>query len=108
MGYFEANKTAVDEFGILPVDQWNFDETEFRIGIGREDWVMSIDILRRIYSKCPNNQESLTAIECINGIGGDIPPMLILTGIQQLAPWFSNDLSDDIAVTIAETRYTND
>lgn len=34
--------------------------------------------------------------------------MLILTGIQQLAPWFNNDLDDDIAVTTAETGYTND
>ena len=34
--------------------------------------------------------------------------MLIVTKIQQLVPWFNNDLSDDITVTIAETRYIND
>ena len=108
MGYFEAYKVVVDEFGILPANQWNFDETEFCIGIGHEDWVISMDILRRIYFRCPDNRESLTAMECINRIGGDIPPILIVTGIQQLAPWFNNDLSDDIAVTTAETEYTND
>ena len=86
MGYFEAYKEVFDEFGILPADQWNFDETGFCMGIDRENWVISMDILRGIYSKCPDNRESLTAMECINGIGGDIPPMLILTGIQQLAP----------------------
>lgn len=78
------------------------------MGLGREDWVISMDVVRRIYSKCPDNRESLTAMECINGVGGDIPPMLILTGIQQLAPWFSKDLSDDIAVATAETAHTND
>lgn len=67
-----------------------------------------MDIQHRIYSKYPDNQKSFTIIKCINGIGGDIPPMLILTRIQQLTPWFNNDLSDDIAVTTAETEYKND
>ena len=66
-----------------------------------------MDILRRIYSKCPDNRESLTAIECINGIRRDISSMLILIGIQQLMPWVNNNLSDDIAVTTVETGYTN-
>lgn len=34
--------------------------------------------------------------------------MLIISGIQQLASWFNKDLSDDIAVTTAETGYIND
>lgn len=80
--YLEAYKVVVDEFSILLADEWNFDETRFCIGIGHEDWVISIDILRRIYSKCPGNREAFTAIECINGICGDIPPILILTKIQ--------------------------
>lgn len=35
-------------------------------------------------------------------------PILILINIQQLAPWFNNDLDDNIALTIADTRYNND
>lgn len=71
--------------------------------------MISIDVLRKIYSKYPDNWESLIAIECISEIGTrDILPMLMVTEIQQLVPWFNNDLSDDIAVTIAETKYTND
>ena len=42
-------------------------------------------------------------MECINEIGGHIPPVLILAGIQQL-----DDLSDDIAATSVEAGYTND
>lgn len=76
------------------------------MGMGRNDWVVSVDFIRRIYSKCPDNRESLTAMKCIS-VGRDIPPLLILTGIQQLASWFNNDLDDDIAVTTAETAYTN-
>lgn len=105
MEYFKIYIEVVDEFGILPEDQWNFDD---RMGMGREDWVVSVDVIRRIYSKRPDNRESLTAMESINGVGRDIPPMIILTGIQQLAPWFNNDLDDDIAVITAEPEYTND
>ena len=105
MEYFKTYIEVVDEFGILPEDQWNFDD---RMGMGREDWVVSVDVIRRIYSKRPDNRESLTAMESINGVGRDIPPMIILTGIQQLAPWFNNDLDDDIAVITAEPEYTND
>lgn len=60
MEYFETYKSVVDEFGILPADQWNFDEAGYRMGINREDWVIIVDVLRRIYSKCPDNRESLT------------------------------------------------
>ena len=78
------------------------------MGIGRADWVISVDVLRKIYSKRPDNWESLTAMECINGDGGDIPPLLFLTAIQQLAPWYNNDLDSEIATTVSETGFTND
>lgn len=47
-------------------------------------------------------------MEYINSVGKDIPPILILTGIQQLTSWFNNNLDDDIAITTAKTGYTND
>lgn len=37
MEYFMMYKLVVDEFGILPGDQWNFDETGYCMGIARED-----------------------------------------------------------------------
>lgn len=85
MGYFRKYKEVIDKYGIQPADQWNFDETGYRLGIGRDHWKVSADFTTRIYSKCPDNWESLGAMECINGIGDDLPPMLILSGIQQLA-----------------------
>lgn len=41
-------------------------------------------------------------------MGGDIPLLLILTDIKQLAPWFDNDKNDDITVATAEMGYKND
>ena len=49
----------------------------FPLGIGREDWGISMDIIRRTYSKFPDNREFLTAMKFVNWIGGDIPRMLI-------------------------------
>lgn len=49
--------------------------------MGREDWVILVDIVWRIYYKCPDNRESLTIIEYINNIKRDIPPILIVTGL---------------------------
>ena len=37
MEYFETYKAMVDEFGIQPEDQWNFDETGYCIEMGRKD-----------------------------------------------------------------------
>ena len=103
MEHFEIYKAVVDEFGIQPKDQWNFDKTGYHIEMGRKDWVILVNVVRRIYSKYLDNQESLTVIECINGVGRNIPPMLILTGIQQLVPWFNNNLDNDIPITTTET-----
>ena len=79
--YFETYKAMVDEFEIQLEDQWNFDEMGYCIEMGREDWVILVDIVQRIYSKCLNNQKSLTVIECINDVEKDISPMLILIKI---------------------------
>ncbi|KAK3168291.1 hypothetical protein OEA41_004738 [Lepraria neglecta] len=55
-----------------------------------------LDPTRRAYLKNPENRESLSAVEYINGVGQDIPPMLIISGVNILAPWFFNDLADDL------------
>ena len=45
--------------------------------IGKADWIISIHALQKIYSNCPHNWESFTAIKCINGDGRDIVTNLI-------------------------------
>jgi hypothetical protein len=106
--HFDEYKEVVIKYDITKEDTWNFDETGYRMGIARFDWVVTVDPNRRIYSKDPDNRESLTGIECISGGGKDIPPMLIMTEVQILAPHFNNDLADDMLVTTSETGYSND
>ena len=50
----------------------------------------------------------MTFIECINGVGSDVPPMLVVTGVQFLALFFNNDLLDNVIVTIFKTGYSNE
>lgn len=60
----------MQEKGICDEDIWNFDETGFRMGIARLDRVVTLaDDNKKVSSKDPDNRESLTAIECINGVG---------------------------------------
>ena len=106
--HFTRVRDVVQEHGIHPHDMWNFDETGYRIGMARNDWAIAVDPTRTVYLKCPNNRELLSAIECINGEGREIPPFLIVTGTNILAPWFVNDLDPHVAVTTSETGFNND
>ena len=60
------------------------DETGFRIGIGRDQLVITKQ-QRQLYLDVPSNRESATAIETISDGGEFIPAFLILAGIQHMA-----------------------
>ena len=108
--HFNQYSQIVHEHGICDEDKWNFDETGFRLGIARSDWVITLadDKQKKVFSKDPDNRESLTAIECINGAGGSIPSFLILSGLMIQGSWAENDLNDGVMLSTAETGYSND
>ena len=106
--HFEKYQEVVNKYGIISDDQWNFDETGYRIGMARNDWIITADNSRRSYSADPSNRESLTAVECIHGAGQDIPPFPTVTGVNILAPWVKNDLNDDVVISTSDSGCTND
>jgi hypothetical protein len=64
---------------IQPTNLWNMNETGFRIGIGKNQFI----ITKRKRQHCfgvPENRESATAIEAISASGDYIPAFLILSG----------------------------
>ena len=65
------------------------DETGFRIGIGRDQLVITKQ-QRQLYLGVPSNRESATAIEAISGEEQFIPVFLILTGVCHMARWYEN------------------
>ena len=62
---------------------------------------------RTIYLKCLNNRELLSIIECINNAGREIPPFLVVIGINILAPWFINNLNPHVIVITSEIGFDN-
>jgi hypothetical protein len=107
--YFDRYSRVMQEHEISDEDKWNFDETGFRLGIARSDWVITLaDDDRKVQSKDPNNRESLTAIECINGVGDSIPSFLILSGVMIQSTWAENDLNREVVLSTADTDYSND
>ncbi len=89
-------------------DTWNFNEINYHMSIAHFDWIVTINLNRRIYFKNSNNKESLMNIECINEESKNISLMLIMTEVQLLILHFNNDLDDDMLVIIFDTNYSND
>jgi len=96
------------DFGIEEGDIYNFDETGFRISVGKFQWIVTRDLSRKSYLASDNNRKFVTVIECVSGNGDVLPPMLILTGSVILESWFDNSLKDKVAITVSETGYSND
>jgi hypothetical protein len=65
---------------------------------------------RRGQSKAiqPGNREWATAIVCINGEGGSIPPFLVVQGVNYLANWYTESgLPHDWVIKPTNNGWTN-
>ena len=99
----------MDEKGILLDDMYNMDETGFQIGVGKNQWIVTIDPSRQSYLASSNNRDYITIIEEIQGLGEVLPPMVILAATQFLGRWFNNnDIEDNTLSAVLETGYSND
>jgi hypothetical protein len=105
--WFNGFMDIIKMHGITPMDIWNFDETGFRIGIGKDQWVVTFEPRRRVYLPTPDDRTSLTMTECVNAEGNAIPPMIIIEGTAFLERYFT-DLPDNYLVAYSTSGYTND
>jgi DDE superfamily endonuclease/Tc5 transposase-like DNA-binding protein len=105
--YLKFNSVIQDE-GILPDDIWNMDETGFRIGIGKDQLVVTRK--RRVtYLGSPSNRESATLIEYISATGNHLPPLIIMSGERHMSRWYVTEtLEDDAVISVTPTGYSND
>jgi len=79
----------VEEKGIQRADIYNFDETGFRMGIWRDQWVVTREAKRPLTLGSSSNPESVTVIEAISGDGGVLLPMIILPGALPMKDWYT-------------------
>ena len=107
--WFKRFKYVCDTHGIQATDIYNFDETGFRIGIGKDQWIITLDPDRQCYLASSSNRQLVTSCEVISGDGYVLPPMLILPGAIHLEDWVTKTgLDDDVFIGISESGYTND
>ena len=107
--YFETFRKLVEWFGLVPEDMWNMDETGFRIGCGRAQWVITNDATKALVMTDPDNREYITSAESINGVGRAIPSFLILQGKHTLHKWtLYNNLSNETSLSTSDSGYSND
>jgi hypothetical protein len=107
--HFERFHNVRDKYSIHIADTYNFDETGFRITVGRVQRIITRYAHQKAYIPDPGNRESLTAIETISSNSHVLSPMLILSGTQHLEKWFfDGGLKDKTLVAVMETGYAND
>jgi hypothetical protein len=90
------------QYGILDADIWNFNGTRFQMGIiGTAKVVTGTDRTGRPRTIQPGNREWSTIIECINALGGEIPPLVILQAVMHQAAWYK-EIPHDWIIAISE------
>jgi len=109
LDWFSRYEKVCDKYGIQSRDRYNFDETGFRIGIGRDQWIVTRDPTRQAYLGSSTNRELVTVCETISADGHVLPPMIIISGIIHQEHWYTETkIPDDYYLSVSDTGYSND
>ena len=107
ISWFEALQKVISDNGILPEDIWNMDETGFRIGVGKDQLVVTRRRKVRYFGLL-TNRESAMAIEGISAGGAYIPAFLILSGKVHISNWYHvKELEGDTVIAVTDSGYSN-
>lgn len=106
-GWFEKLHAVIQEHGITPENIWNMDDTGFRIGTSKSQYVLTEHPEKSHFLPIANNRESLTVVEAVSAGGIAIPAMLVIAAKQHQLSWFQN-LHDTTLVGVADNGYLND
>lgn len=104
--WFRSYHDAIERYGITPQDIWNFDETGFQIGVGKDQFIITREPKKKIFSGANTNRESVPVIEAVNTTGSVISPLIVLSSRQALLRWF--DHINDERVAISDSGFAND
>ena len=106
--WFKRVQDTKIEYGILDEDTWNFDQTGCQMGvIATAKVVTGTDRAGRPRTVQPGNQEWVTIIECINALGGSIPPLIIFKAVMHQAAWYEdNIIPHDWSIGVSENGWT--
>jgi hypothetical protein len=107
--WFRRLGSLIRRYGIVDEDIWNFDETGFRIGIGRDNWIVMREKKHsnKAYIPVNTNREYATIVEAVNAVGYTAEPLIILSAKSILKGWF-DCIPDGYHLSATETGYLND
>jgi len=109
LAWFEKYHAVYAEHNIQPADVYNFDETGFRIGIGRDQWIITCDPNRQVYLASSTNRELVLVCETISDNGTVLPPIIIVPGAIHQEVWYmAASIPDKYLIIPSESGYNND
>jgi hypothetical protein len=106
--WFIDLKSIMQTLNIRPRNLWNFDETGFIVGQGKDEAVVTAypKSSKRVSSL--SSRESITIVESINAEGKIIPPLLIPKGQVHLEEWYRHIKDEDWLVAPASNGFITD
>jgi hypothetical protein len=106
--WFSRLGVLIKEYDIQPSNLFNFDETGFRIGHGKQEKVITAYPNRASRIGSASNRESITIIECIAASGSIIPPMIIFAGKAYMEEWFQQGVDNNYLFAISDKGFISD
>ena len=107
--HFDEFKEAKTSHEVADGDVYDFDETGFRAGCGRQQKVITKEEKARLILEDAENRDFISSLECVGGDGSVIPNMIILSGKNHLEKFFlRNDLDGKTTMAVSDTGYNND
>ena len=107
--WFTMFKNVIQEKDIQDADCYNMDETGFRIGIGKDQEIITRNSERRAFFASSNNRESVTVVECVSENGRVLPPLVILPGQTHQEIWYTQTgINNNYLLATSEISYSND
>ncbi|EED13281.1 conserved hypothetical protein [Talaromyces stipitatus ATCC 10500] len=106
--WFIDLKIAIQELKIVPQNLWNFDETGFIVGKGKDEAVVTAYPKDSKGVSSLSSRESITVVEAINAEGKIIPPLLIPKGENHMEEWYRHIQDDEWLIAPAKNGFITD
>lgn len=107
--WFDRLKQIIDCYQVQRQNIYNFDESGFQLGQGKDQKVVTAHRKRARHIGTGGHGETVTAIECIAADGWVMSPYIILKGLCQMESWYRDtNLPDDYRIAPQVNGWTSD
>ena len=111
--FFNQFDRAKTENQIKTIDIWNMNEFRFQVNVDWDQWVI-ISVIKRVTHQFTHlidsieSTEHITVIETISAEAETIEFFIVIKNAVIQFWWFADIESQDIAIDVSETDYSND